>query len=356
MGGVNPFVEEETNVWENLGAEVQAELEQLNQSLSEIKLLLEQSRLEVNKLAQRNASITARLQQLQSRFDSTPPDEIRSVYDSALEIQQRLFVVRGQVEKLQSDQVHQKRYKTMMEKIHLAIENGNSNGTLHRNTRTAGVDTLENIIQAQEAERQRLSRLMHDGPAQAMANFILQTEIAMRLFDVNHEKARDELTNLKSASANTFRKVRDFIFELRPMMLDDLGLVPTLRRYIEALHEQSGVDIRFTFNGAERRLESYLEILVFRATQELLGNAVRHSNAAQIKVQLDMADTNIKVIVDDNGKGFDLDVLNDRNNMGLKVITERVEMLGGYVQVDSVIGQGTRITMQVPATNIAAIT
>jgi len=355
MGGTKPFMEE-ANEWEILRAEVGAELEQLNHSLSELELLLEQSQLEVNKLAQRNASITARLQQIQSRFDSAPREEIRSVYDGALEIQQRLFVIRGQVEKLQNDQVHQKRYKKMIEKIHLAIESGSANGTLQGNARTASVDTLENIIQAQEAERQRLSRLMHDGPAQAMSNFILQTELAMRLFDVNHEKAREELTNLKSASTNTFKKVRDFIFELRPMMLDDLGLVPTLRRYIEALQEQTGADIRFTFNGTERRLESYLEILIFRASQELLGNAVRHSNAAQIKIQLDMADSNIRVIVDDNGKGFDVAMLHARDNMGLKVIKERVEMLGGYVQVDSVIGHGTRISMQVPATNIAAIT
>ncbi len=354
MDEVKPFTDE-TNEWETLRTQVVDELDQLNNSINEGKLLLEQSQLEVNKLAQRNASITARLQQIQSNFDTTPRDDIRSVYESALEIQQRLFVIRGQVEKLHSDQEHQQRYKKFMEKIHKVFENGGEQGFSHGNARTAIVDTVENMIQAQEAERQRLSRLMHDGPAQALSNFILQTEIAMRLFDIDKEKAREELSSLKSASTNTFKKVRDFIFELRPMMLDDLGLVPTLRRYIEALQEHSGADIRFSFTGTERRLESYLEILVFRAAQELLSNAVRHSGATQVKIQFDMTETNIKVIVDDNGKGFDVAILDGRSHMGIKVIRERIEMLGGYVQVDSVIGQGTRITLQVPATNVAVI-
>ena len=82
------------------------------------------------------------------------------------------------------------------------------------------------VVEAQEAERQRLSRQIHDGPAQALSNFILQTEIAMRLFDIDTERARAELQSLKTSATSTFQKVRDFIFDLRPMMLDDLGLVP----------------------------------------------------------------------------------------------------------------------------------
>ena len=102
------------------------------------------------------------------------------------------------------------------------------------------------IINAQEAERQRLSRQMHDGPAQAMSNFILQTEIAMRLLDVDAAQAKEELGNLKAAAMGTFQKVRNFIFELRPMMLDDLGLVPTVRKYVDAFKDQTGLDISLT--------------------------------------------------------------------------------------------------------------
>ena len=132
--------------------------------------------------------------------------------------------------------------------------------------------SVEMIIQAQEAERGRLARKMHDGPAQALSNFILQTEIAMRLFDIDQSKAKEELAGVKTAASSTFQKVRDFIFDLRPMMLDDLGLVPTITRYVDTFKEQSGIEVRLISTGMEQRFESYLEVMVFRAIQELLGN------------------------------------------------------------------------------------
>jgi two-component system sensor histidine kinase DegS len=194
---------------------------------------------------------------------------------------------------------------------------------------------------------------MHDGPAQALSNFILQTEIAMRLFDLDQDKAKDELNNLKLSATRTFQKVRDFIFDLRPMMLDDLGLVPTIKRYIEAYRELPNMDIRLSITGQERRLQTYLEVMVFRAIQELLGNAIRHSQATQVKVLVDMGDTNVRVSVEDNGKGFAVENMDEKSNLGLKVIRDRVEMLGGYLEVDSVSGQGTRVTFQLPATENA---
>lgn len=335
--------------WDDLKEALQIDLDQFRRELKEIALMLEQSQLEVKKLTQRNASITAHLQQAQSQFDSLPRADIRMTYDSALDAQQRLFVMRGQVDKLQNDQNHLSKQVDLIERTLLVMEGGSGGkGGKHGPSETA--EAVEMIIQAQESERQRLSRQMHDGPAQALSNFILQTEIALRLFDMDQDKAKEELSNLKMSATSTFQKVRDFIFELRPMMLDDLGLAPTVKRYIEAFKEQAGMDVRLTVTGQERRLESYQEVMIFRAIQELLNNVSRHSRASQVQVQMDMGESNIKVVVDDNGKGFDYENLPDRGTMGLKVIRERVEMLGGYFEVDSVIGQGARVSLQIPAT------
>lgn len=208
---------------------------------------------------------------------------------------------------------------------------------------------IEMIVNAQEAERQRLSRQMHDGPAQALSNFILQTEIATRLLDVDPSQAKEELSNLKASAMGTFQKVRNFIFELRPMMLDDLGLVPTLRKYADAFKEQSGMDIGVTVSGNERRLEPYLEVMIFRAVQELLGNASRHSQATLVKVHLDLGADILRVSVDDNGRGFDPETLNGSSNLGLKLIRERSEMLGGKFEIDSAIGSGTKVSFTVQA-------
>jgi two-component system sensor histidine kinase DegS len=341
----------EASAWQVLKADLQTQIEDTNRQLKEVELMLEQSQVEVNKLAQRNASINGHLQQVQAQFENLPRADIRMTYDTAIDAQQRLFVMRGQVEKLQSDQAHMSRQVALMEQVLKVMEEGPAPGA-DRNS-LATIETVEMIIQAQEAERQRLSRLMHDGPAQAVSNFILQTEIAMRLFDVDQAKAREELGTIKTSATNTFKKVRDFIFELRPMMLDDLGLSPTLKRYVDAFKEQSGIDVQLTVTGMERRLEPYQEVMVFRAIQELLNNTARHSLASIVKVHLDMGDANIKVQVEDNGKGFDVESLPDKTAMGLKVIRERVEMLGGIMQLESVVGQGTFVSFQIPATTVS---
>jgi len=337
----------EEDAWNLLKEEIKIHLDQRRRELEEIILMQKQSQIEMNKLTQRNASTTAHLQQAQAQFDTLPRADIRMAFDSALDAHQRLFVMRGQVEKLQSDQAHLSEFVTLIEKVYNALE-GSGLADAARKGTSSTVHVVEMMIQAQEGERQRLSRQMHDGPAQALSNFILQTEIAMRLFDLDQIKARTELENLKLAATTTFQKVRDFIFELRPMMLDDLGLVPTLKRYVDIVKYQSSMEVRLLVTGKERRLEPYQEVMLFRAIQELLYNAVRHSQATSVKVQLDVGDSVVKVTVDDDGKGFDIEKVDGKGSMGLKVISDRVEMMGGAIETESVVGQGTRVTFELP--------
>jgi two-component system sensor histidine kinase DegS len=325
---------------------LQSELDETNRALREVTLMLEQSQGEANKLTQRNAAISAHLQQVQGQIDNMPIQDVKMAYDSSLDAQQRLFVMRGQMDKLQNDQTHLQRYKALLEKVRDLFGQGPSVVGKGGGAKSPGVEML---INAQESERQRLSRQMHDGPAQALSNFILQTEIAMRLLDVDAGQAREELGNLRASAMSTFQKVRNFIFELRPMMLDDLGLVPTIKRYADTFKEQTGLDVTVNVSGSERRLEPYLEVMVFRALQELLGNTARHSQASLVKIHADVSDASVKVTVDDNGKGFDPEVIQEGSSLGLKVIKDRVEMIGGTFEVDSVIGKGTRITFSVPA-------
>lgn len=339
--------EKEAVSWDVIRQEIQSEMEQADQELKEINLMLEQSQLEVNRLAQKNAMVTARLQQLQGHLDTSPREDIRQIYDEALDAQQRLFVMRGQSEKLQSDQKHLERYQAYLGKV---VENLNEGVPSSSKKGSKGVlSTVESIIQAQESERQRLSRQMHDGPAQALSNFILQTEIALRLFDMDQEKARQELVSLKDSATSAFQQVRDFVFELRPMMLDDLGLVPTLKRYVEAFKEQTNTTVRLAVSGVERRMESYIEVIIFRAIQEILGYVVRQGQATQISIQMDITDAQIKTTLDDNGKEIDVATIMEGPGMGIKVIKDRVEMLGGFLEIDGRPGKGNLIVFQVPA-------
>lgn len=323
----------------------QSELEETQRSLREVTLMIEQSQGELSKITQRNTAITTHLQQVQKQ--GATAEEVKMAYDSALDAQQRLFVMRGQLEKLQNDKIHLEKYKAILERAVTGVGEAASSSASASNLKSQ-MAGIEMIVTAQEAERQRLSRQMHDGPAQALSNFILQTEIAMRLLDVDPVQAKEELGNLKTSAMGTFQKVRSFIFELRPMMLDDLGLIPTLKKYSDAFKEQANLDVSLTVTGAERRLESYLEVMVFRAVQELLGNASRHSQATLVKVQVDLGADMIRVSVDDNGKGFDAETLKESNNLGLKLIRERAEMLGGSFEIDSAAGAGARISFAVP--------
>ena len=212
--------------------------------------------------------------------------------------------------------------------------------------------TVVRIIEAQEQERQRLVRQLHDGPAQSLTNLILQAEICERLLDSDATRARDELANLKTAVSGTFQKVRDFMFDLRPMMLDDLGLLPTLKRYVSNFSEKSGIQTNLVITGSEQRFTPYREVAVFRVLQEMLTNARLHSHATKIQVNLDVANDMVRASVEDNGNGFDpkevLSPTSERKTIGLPTQKERIEMLGGKMVVDSSLGRGTKVTVELP--------
>lgn len=344
------------SAWEILKQDCRSELEKAQKELKEIIMLVEQSQLEVTRLQQRNASISAHLQQIQTQIDTVSKADIRMAYDDALDAQQRLFVMRGQIDKLQSDHTRIEQYLSILERVNQALETNDYQPKGQSKDQGSVAKTVEMIIQAQEAERGRLARQMHDGPAQALSNFILQTEIAMRLFDIDQVKAKEELAGIKNSASSTFQKVRDFIFDLRPMMLDDLGLVPTITRYVDSFKEQSGIEVRLISTGMEQRFESYIEIMVFRAIQELLGNIVRHSQATQVIIQMDSSQTGMRVSIEDNGKGFDVEKVQEKGSMGLKVIKDRVQMLGGSMEVHSTIGHGAHILFQIPTSTTAFFT
>lgn len=340
-------VQEKTSL-DDLRSTCRSELDNLRRELKDLETTINHSQIEVNKLAQRNAATTVQLQQTQAQLEGLSRQDIRSVYETVLDAQQRLFVMRGQLDKLQSDKSQLIRYIGSLENILKIIDDYIAQNVGHRGSGGMS-ETVEMLIQTQEAERQRLARIMHDGPTQALANFILQTEIALRLFDKDQTKARDELNSLKNAASSTFQKVRSFIVDLRPMMLDDLGLAPTLNRYIESQKPLVNFDIRFHATGVDQRLISYQEVMIFRAIQELLLNATNHSQASQVKVQVDSAGGEVRVSVEDNGKGFNPEEIGQGNGMGLKIIRDRIEMIGGQMNIDSVPGKGTRVSFSFPA-------
>jgi two-component system sensor histidine kinase DegS len=338
---------------EEILEEARAERERVSAELREINTKLEQSRGELERLVQTNTKVTGELKNLEKDFESVPRTTIKEVYDAVQEAQQRLFRMRGQVDKLQADLGNLRRYQDTLDKLLGVISTGVTVEGPAGEEELPGKAIAIRIIDAQEKERQRLAKQMHDGPAQSLTNFILQAEICQRLFDKDADKSREELMNLKTSASSTFQKVRDFIFDLRPMMLDDLGLLPTVRRYKDAFEEKSGITINLLPSGEDRRLEDYREVIIFRALQELLANVRDHANATEAIVTLDMGADQIRVSVEDNGRGFSTGELiknpDERETLGLSTLQERVELIGGSVRIDSTSGRGSKIVLTVPA-------
>jgi two-component system sensor histidine kinase DegS len=341
-----------TNAIDDFIATTRQELEKVHSQIDEINLLIEQSQGEVEKLVERNAGITAEVHFLQSNFDTVPREDIRSTYEAAQDAQQRLFTMRGQVEKLASDKKILERFAEFLNRTINMLDSTqglNTSGAV-----VASDSVIEQIIAAQEEERRMITRQIHDGPAQGLSNFILQAEIALRLLDIDQDKARQEIANLQQTAGATFAQLRDFIFDLRPMMLDDLGLVPTIRRYVDAIQEKSGMKISLVVTGSERRLDSHREVLIFRAVQEALAAVRDFAQATQTKITVDIGERLVRTTIEDNGTGFDPQAMGSDEEIGqgggLRKLRDRINLVGGTIDVQSSPGQGSRVIFAIPTT------
>lgn len=330
------------------------EHERTQNEKNEIGILVKQSAAEVERLSLQNTRVGTYLRQLQTNFDTIPREDIKEGYEALINAQQRLFTMRGQLEKLESDFRNLGRLVTLQESLLEATQGMEDLPTFRQ--RSPDQSGFIRIIQSEEAARQSLVRRMHDGPASSLSNFILQAEICERFFDTDPGRARVELVALKGSATETFREVKDFIFDLRPMMLDDLGVIPTLRRYVESVEDKSNLSVSMSVTGIERRLEEHIEVTIFRGVQELLANSRVHGQAGSVQILLDMDSERVLVVVEDDGTGFDVEGLTTgdqgRPTIGLPTLRERIEMLGGSLTLQSSAGQGTRAEFWVPATGV----
>lgn len=209
------------------------------------------------------------------------------------------------------------------------------------------------IILAQEEERKRIAREIHDGPAQSLANIVLRTEIAERmLVKKEFQLVQEELIDLKRQVRSGLEEIRKIIFNLRPMALDDLGLIPTLRKYVQDFEEKTKIRTIFDTVGKEMRLPSAMEAGIYRMVQEAFSNAYKHANPSYVALEITYQAQIVKIIVKDNGIGFHVDLIESRAkdsaNFGLIGMRERVELLEGRMEIESAIDEGTKVIIHIP--------
>jgi signal transduction histidine kinase len=212
---------------------------------------------------------------------------------------------------------------------------------------------LQEITRAQEEERKRIARELHDDTAQVLLSLSRQLDSFIRK---KHSFAPNEVLFLKDLQDQLNRGVQSvhrFIQDLRPSLLDDLGLIPALRSLAKSLQENDGISTEFTVFGGERRFSPEVESLLFRIVQEGLNNIRRHAQASEAKILIEFPDDRVKVTITDNGRGFELsgrmDDLPRSGKLGLAGMQERVRLLGGTIEVNSQKGKGTTIIVEVPS-------
>lgn len=215
------------------------------------------------------------------------------------------------------------------------------------------------VIQAQEVERKRIARDMHDGPAQSMANLVIKTELCIKLLDRDIVRTKLELQTLKMHIRGTIDETRRMIYNLRPMSIDDLGLVPTLSRLIEKTSEEIGFEINYNVvknNKQDQKvIDPIINLTLYRITQEALNNVKKYSKATAVSVDLVIDSTFIMLDVIDNGIGFEVTEMklnvDDNRGFGMSMMKERANLLSSELQIVSEIGKGTTIHIRVPLCN-----
>lgn len=295
-------------------------------------------------------------------------EDIRKAYENASNLQADVRVLRNQEKQLIEERAElEKQFlrnrqtvakaETLVSKVGVVLDflGGNMQGI---NDKLEEIEARGNlgarIIKAQEEERRRVAREIHDGPAQSMANIVLRAEFCERLIDKDIEQAKKELGHFKQLVRENLKDVRKIIYDLRPMVLDDLGLIPALSRYTEDFKVRYNINVEFVTSQNNIRLPNTLEVAIFRVIQEALQNVYKHAFAKRALVKVDITDEKVQAFIRDDGKGFNImEVFADkeREGYGLLGMRERVELLSGTVNFYSQTGRGTEITIEIPLQN-----
>ncbi len=207
------------------------------------------------------------------------------------------------------------------------------------------------IISAQEQERKEISRELHDGVVQTLVGINVELSALSMGASVGLDTLKEKIARTQRMVANSVNAVHRFARELRPAVLDDLGLIPALHAYSKSLAERKKIKIQLTAFGGVEALGSAKRTVLFRVAQEALTNVARHAHATQVRMSLSKVSDTIRMEISDNGTAFDVrKVLRARNpkRLGLVGMKERVEMVGGTLTIVSAAGKGTTVRAEVP--------
>ncbi|MCK2002134.1 sensor histidine kinase [[Brevibacterium] frigoritolerans] len=347
----------------DIGEQCRKDFETLSKELDDVKIRVAIVITDSDALDSKARFARKRLSEVSMHFNHFSEEQVRDAYERAHKLQVDLQINRQLEKELRNrrDELELRLrglQQTIDKAVHLVSQISVVQNYLTQDLKFVGEALQEakrkqdfglKIIEAQEQERKKLSREIHDGPAQMLANVMMRSDLIERVQrERGPEEALVEIRSLKVMVRNALYEVRRIIYDLRPMALDDLGLVPTLRKYLQTTEDyNNGVNLNFVNLGQVKRLPSDMEVALFRLVQEAVQNSLKHADPKQIQVKLSISKEMVTVVVKDDGKGFDSSIQKE-GSFGLVGMRERVELLEGEMTIDSQPGAGTLVFIQIP--------
>lgn len=241
--------------------------------------------------------------------------------------------------------------QTLARQLVIAVENARLYERVQEKEELRG-ELLERVVAAQEEERKRLARELHDQTGQTLTGLAMGLHSVGTMVQTNPTLAAQRVEELERVSAGAVDDLRQMIADLRPSQLDDLGLVPALREMANNVAARSRMQVDFTVTGSRRRLRAQLETILYRLAQEALNNAARHSRAQRVQINLRFSEHAVALDIDDDGTGFApaqiIKTQGPRRAWGLLGMQERVMLAGGTLDITSAPGKGTHLSAQIP--------
>ena len=346
------------------------EVDSARERLAELKNRVAETIARVDTLSVEEQGAKQRLAEVSRNFAEHTEDEIRSAYETVSIIQINLAIER---EKEQTMRVERDKleirlrylYNVVARAEHMALSIGSVLSYL--STQVSGVLWKIEAVQKDkfEEERYRISREIHDGPAQDLANVLFMTTITERLMDQDMDEAKKTLVDLRGEIRKCLTGVRQIIFDMRPMALDDLGLPQAVEQLIRLFGERGKLRGTFSLEGTHYTLPKHVEIAIFRIVQEALNNVVNHAKTDKVRVRMHYTEQALTVLIADDGVGFDmnrvleepdeaedaLDMETQRRlrgrHFGVIGMEERAKIIGAAIQILSEPGKGTKVHLRV---------
>lgn len=304
-----------------------------------------------------------RLAEVSRHFARFGEEDVRRAYETAAGLQAELIVCREKEKYTRQRREELQRRIRLIEKTIFRADALASQMNVVLEYLSGNVESLSvildpdasrqqlgfRIILAQEEERKRIARDLHDGVAQSFVHLSLRAEIAQRFLQRREfEAAEQELSMLKDEIRVQLDEVRKMIFNLRPLADDRTSLADALRKYVREFEERSKIRVEFKSHGKERRLPPPMEVAIFRILQESLSNVLKHARASYASVELAFRTDAVQLVVCDNGVGFSAGSPPKPGGFGLIGMRERAKLLNGRLDIESRPNEGTKLTVRIP--------